>query len=87
MLAQMLVVTIACALVVLLIAVDLVNGGKDYYKILGLKRTAKEKDIKKGNQPVHPVAYLVVAYCRSACTEIAYTMKNVFSQCLHIILS
>lgn len=84
----MLVVTIACALVVLLIAVDLVNGGKDYYKILGLKRTAKEKDIKKGNKPaVHPITYLVVAYCRSACTEIAYTMKNVFSQCLHIILS
>ena len=44
----MLVVTIIMCVLVLLIVVVLVNGGKDYYKILGLKRTAKEKDIKKG---------------------------------------
>jgi hypothetical protein len=50
----MLVVTIVCALV-LLIAVGLVNGGKDYYKILGLKRTAKEKDIKKGKLTCSPL--------------------------------
>ena len=52
----MIVVTIiVMCVLVLLIVVDLVNGGKDYYKILGLKRTAKEKDIKKGKLTCSPL--------------------------------
>ena len=53
----MIVVTIIMCVLVLLIVVDLVNGGKDYYKILGLKRTAKEKDIKKGKLTCSPLHY------------------------------